>query len=201
MSTSESTGEVASPDHFLHSALQAAEVGRFPLWFADVWLSNGIAAAYCVDRPWLENLGGRLEEVLRGDPRTWEDGLQGLMNWLSHAAWSGPHNEAAEFFLVHVVADMHSRAVQERSGRVPETNQSRAFASAIALIRFMRDEARKRGISLDVGATDLNFVAQLVAKDILRGENISVTDVLRAIREHTVEIPLAEWVEEAPTKH
>ena len=46
---------------------------------------------------------------------------------------------------------------------------------------------------------DLEAIAELVAKQVLRGEGISTTDVLHAIREATVEISLADWIEGRPS--
>jgi hypothetical protein len=179
-------------------AVQAIEAGRFSHWWADMWMSNGFGEAYSVGRRWLEDLGRRLEDALRGERSTREDRLLALMKRLSRQARrGGPHAAAAEFFLVHVLDGMHSRAVQEREASLPT---DLAFMTAVAVIRQVRDGARNRGVDLDLADFDLQAVADVVA-DILRGENISATDVLVAIRKHTTTIPLAEWLEDPPTKH
>lgn len=203
MDTPQSAGQasVFTPEHFHHGAMQATERGQFPAWWADVWMSNGLGRAYAVDRAWLEEMGRRVDEALRHDYRTREDQLQELMRWLVKESQSGPYGEAAEFFLVYVVADLHGRTVQERHGLSPDSKRARAFGAAVAFIRLIQAEARKRGVELSLAAIDMQGVAELVAKEILRGEGISVTDTLNAIRENTAAIPLAEWIEGAPTRH
>jgi hypothetical protein len=139
--------------------------------------------------------------VLSGEHATWEAGLRVVMKWLTKEARLGPYQEAAYFFLVHVVAGMHRTAERERviQGLLPESRGSRAFGTVLAVVRLARDQARSAGEN--PAYVNLQAVAEMVSKDILRGEGISVTDVLTAIEEHTAAAPLAEWLGDPPTKH
>lgn len=183
------------------SCLHAIEAGRGAEWHADFWLANGLAETYAVSRPWLVKLWKRIDGVMSGDRAAWEAGLQAVMKWLSKEARRGPYQEAAYFFLVHVVAEMRRTAEHERviQGLLPESRGARAFGTALAFIRLARDQAR--GAGQELAYVDLQAVAELVSRDILRSEGISVTDVLTAIEEHTAAAPLAEWLGDSPTKH
>jgi hypothetical protein len=183
------------------SCLHAIEAGRGAEWHADFWLANGLAETYAVRRPWLVKLWTRIDDVMCGERTAWEDGLKDVMKWLSREARRGPYQEAAYFFLVHVVAGMRRTAEHEQvvQGLLPESRGARAFGAALAFIRLARDQAR--GAGQEPPCVNLQDVAEVVSRDILRGEGISVTDVLIAIQEHTAAAPLAEWLGDATTKH
>lgn len=187
--------------HTHPSIVRAIEAGHFPAWFADLWTSNGFAEAYDCDRRWLEGFARRLEAAMRGAPETREDRLQDLMRSLVRECRRGPRKRAAEFWL-QWAAYVHIDAVHARFGPSWEAKLARAFGAAVAAIRRAREDARRAGVAPDrLNVVDLRAVAELVARQVLRGEGISVTDVLTAIKQHTAVIPLAEWVEGAPTKH
>ena len=188
------------PLFFHYSAVQAIEAGQFHIWFADVWISCGLAAAFGLDSRWLEALGRGIEEAMTGDPKGREDTLQALVKRLVRQARRGAHKEAADFFL-RLVDDMHRRAAKGRSFRLLDADRARAFGAAVATIRLARRHAQAAGACCDHAAPDPQAVAEIVARHVLRGEGISVTDVLLAIHEFTAAIPLAEWVQDAPTKH
>ena len=194
------TGHAAAV-HAHPSILRALEAGRFSGWFADLWTNNGFADAYGCDRRWLEGFGQRFEAAMRGDPETREDRLLDLQRWLVRECRRGTHKRAAEFML-QWTAYHHLDAVRARCGPSWEAKLARAFGAAVALIRRARQDACKAGIAPDrLDVVDLQAVAEIVARQVLRGESISPTDVLTSIKIHTSVVPLGEWVGEAPTRH
>lgn len=187
----------------LHAAFKAAEARGFPAFWADHWLDAGLADAFAVDRAWLEDLGRRLDAAMRGEREGRDDRLQSVLDWLNAAALDGPYPAAARFFLAEVAVLMHDTAAREEviQGRLPNSRGARAFGAALSAIRIMQASARKLGAALDLAELDMQPIAEAVAWFALRGEGISVTDVLTAIKEHTAVVPLAEWLGEAPTTH
>jgi hypothetical protein len=180
--------------HVLRRAIQASDAGKYAAFWADFWLSDEVAQDHGADRRWLEDLGRSFEDALRAPRLSREDRLRRLARRLHGQERSGPNKRAATFFL-QVIGYALALASDERYRPSPESKQAQAFDMAVRLIRHIRDHARAAGYEPDLAAVDLMVVAETVAWEILRGEGISVTDVLTAIKEYTAVLPLEEWID------
>jgi hypothetical protein len=110
----------------------------------------------------------------------------------------GPNARAATYF-AWLVGDLRDHVMDAR--RLPESNKARAFGVVRAAFQRARDDLRKLGLEPELGSDAIQAAAELVAEHVLRGEGISVTDVLVAINDYTATIPLAEWIADAPPIH
>jgi hypothetical protein len=181
-------------------AVQATDAGRYTELWTDFWLSDDVAQFLGADRRWLDDFGRRFEDACRGSRLSREDRLRCLARRLSMQARHGPNRRAAEFFLQFIDQALTLAGFERLvGGPSPETNRARAFHMAVRLIRYVREQARKAGYEPDLSAVDLMVIAE-VAREILSGEGISVTDVPTAMREFTAHMPLEEWVD-PPTTH
>lgn len=183
----------------LHAAYRIAKARGFPAWWADQCLSAGLSDAFAVDRPWLEELGRRLEDAERAGG---DDSRQAVLDWLAREAADGPYPDAAWFFLIQGVTFLLDASADnaEAPGQVADARSARAFRAALDVLRVAQTEACKLGQALNVREIDLQAVAEAAAIIVLSGEGFTAGDVLNAVKDHTAVVSLAEWLE-APTVH
>jgi hypothetical protein len=178
-------GDSYLPDGDTAALYAAYRTGAFPRAFARMWISGGTAECLGADDAWLEQLGADLEAALavRGQHAKAITRLRALSARLVKDAKHPDRRKAAEFF-VQWVCDLQADIQRRQAGLSDAGKLPRAWGVVLALV----EQYRQRDVPYDLKA-----IASAVAV-VLPGEDISATDVERAIETYTRAAPLHEWL-------
>lgn len=178
-------GDSYLPDGDTAALYTAYRTGAFPRAFARMWVSDGTAREIGADPAWLEQLGADLQAALsvRGQHAKAITRLRALAARLVNDTKNPERQEAAEFFL-RWVCDLQTDIQRRQSGLSDAGKLPRAWGVVLALV----EQYRKRDVPYDLKA-----IAGAVAV-VLPGEDISATDVERAIETYTRAAPLHDWL-------
>lgn len=178
-------GDSYLPDGDTAALYTAYRAGAFPRAFARMWIGDGTAEEIGADPAWLEQLGADLEAALavRGRHTEALRRLRALSARLVRDAKHPDRGKAAEFFL-QWVCDLQNDIQRRQSGLSDAGKLPRAWGVVLALV----EQYRQRDVPYDLKA-----IANAVAV-VLPGEDISATDVERAIAVYTRAAPLHNWL-------